>query len=96
MQLCVQNGMFTVSFVRTALTAFDTFVSELLLTAWEACRDADVLIATPSAMAGIHIAERLGVPFFYSMPFPWSSTAAFAHPMTSPQRSTIRAKRTEK
>ena len=28
--------------------------------AWEACKDADVLLESPSAMAGVHIAEALG------------------------------------
>lgn len=27
--------------------------------AWKACRDADVLLESPSAMAGVHIAEAL-------------------------------------
>lgn len=30
--------------------------------AWEACKDADVLLESPSAMAGVHIAEALGKP----------------------------------
>lgn len=28
--------------------------------AWKACLDADVLLESPSAMAGVHIAEALG------------------------------------
>lgn len=29
--------------------------------AWEQCKDADVLIESPSAMAGVHIAEALSM-----------------------------------
>jgi hypothetical protein len=31
----------------------------VLLNAWEQCQDADVLLESPSAMAGVHIAEAL-------------------------------------
>ena len=32
----------------------------VLMDAWENCKDADVLLESPSAMAGVHIAEALG------------------------------------
>ena len=32
----------------------------MLVDAWESCKDADVLLESPSAMAGVHIAEALG------------------------------------
>lgn len=32
----------------------------VLVDAWEQCKDADVLLESPSAMAGVHIAEALG------------------------------------
>ena len=31
----------------------------VLVDSWEQCKDADVLLESPSAMAGIHIAEAL-------------------------------------
>jgi hypothetical protein len=31
---------------------------------WAACQDADILIESPSTMAGIHVAEALGIPYF--------------------------------
>jgi hypothetical protein len=31
----------------------------VLLDSWKQCQDADVLIQSPSAMAGVHIAEAL-------------------------------------
>lgn len=33
----------------------------MLVDAWEQCRDADVLIESPPAMAGVHIAEALSM-----------------------------------
>ena len=31
----------------------------MLVESWEQCKDADVLLESPSAMAGVHIAEAL-------------------------------------
>lgn len=39
---------------------FYTWFEALLKTAWEACQGTDVLIESPSAMVGIHMAEKLG------------------------------------
>lgn len=36
-----------------------TNVVSVLVDAWESCQGADVLIESPSAMAGVHIAEAL-------------------------------------
>jgi hypothetical protein len=34
-------------------------MSVVLVDSWEQCKDADVLLESPSAMAGVHIAEAL-------------------------------------
>ncbi|KAG9809262.1 UDP-Glycosyltransferase/glycogen phosphorylase, partial [Aureobasidium melanogenum] len=60
MALCVDHGMFTPSFLYETNQKFWPFVRGLLRTAWAACQDSDLLIESPSAMAGIHIAEALG------------------------------------
>lgn len=39
---------------------FYTWFDTLLETSWEACQGTDVLIESPSAMVGIHLAEKLG------------------------------------
>jgi hypothetical protein len=36
-----------------------TPLSVVLVDSWEQCKDADVLLESPSAMAGVHIAEAL-------------------------------------
>lgn len=52
-------------------------LTTVLADAWEACKDADVLIESPSAMAGIHIAERLQIPYFRAFTMPWTRTTAY-------------------
>ncbi|KAG0054865.1 Sterol 3-beta-glucosyltransferase [Gryganskiella cystojenkinii] len=86
-ELCVENGMFTVSFIREGLKKFRSWLDDLMKTAWEACQNTDVLIESPSAMAGIHIAEKLEIPYFRAFPFPWTRTRAFSHPFAVPERN---------
>lgn len=85
MKLCVDNGMFSISFLREGVAKFRTWIDELLTSAWEACQGTDVLIESPSAMAGIHIAEGLGIPFFGAFTMPWTRTRAFPHPFAIPE-----------
>lgn len=50
--------------------------------AWEAARESDAIIYHPKAMAGQHIAEKLGVPCFLAMMLPaLSPTRYFANPV---------------
>jgi sterol 3beta-glucosyltransferase len=49
----------------------------VLVDSWEACKDADVLIESPSAMAGVHIAEALKIPYFRAFTMPWTRTQAY-------------------
>ncbi|KAF9586552.1 Sterol 3-beta-glucosyltransferase [Lunasporangiospora selenospora] len=86
-ELCVDNGMFTVSFFREGLKRFRGWLDELMETAWIACQNTDVLIESPSAMAGIHIAEKLDIPYFRAFPFPWTRTRAFPHPFAVPEHN---------
>ncbi|KAI8605057.1 hypothetical protein EDD21DRAFT_173504 [Dissophora ornata] len=86
-ELCVENGMFTVSFIREGLKRFRGWLDELLETAWQSCQGTDVLIESPSAMAGIHIAEKLDIPYFRAFPFPWTRTRAFPHPFAVPEHN---------
>lgn len=74
MRICVENGMFTVSFLREALQKFRGWLDDLLKTSWEACQGTDVLIESPSAMGGYHIAEALRIPYFRAFTMTWSRT----------------------
>lgn len=84
MRICIQNGTFTWAFLREANAKFRGWLDELLVNAWEACQGSDLLIESPSAMAGIHIAEALGVPYFRAFTMPWTRTRAYPHAFIMP------------
>ncbi|KAL8655593.1 MAG: hypothetical protein Q9226_002989 [Calogaya cf. arnoldii] len=84
MRICVENGMFTYSFLKEASVKFRGWIDELLSSAWTACQDSDILIESPSAMAGIHIAEALGIPYFRAFTMPWTRTRAYPHAFAVP------------
>ena len=85
MRLCIENGTFTLSFLREANSAFRGWLDDLLLSAVQACEGSDLLIESPSAMAGIHIAEKLGIPYFRAFTMPWTRTRAYPHAFIMPE-----------
>ncbi|KAH6574734.1 hypothetical protein BASA62_002321 [Batrachochytrium salamandrivorans] len=85
MQLCVDNGLFTVSFIREAMGKFRGWVDELLVSCWDAVQGTDLLIESPTAMGGIHCAEKMGIPYFAAFPMPWTRTRAYPHPFAVPE-----------
>lgn len=50
--------------MKEALGHFRGWLDDLLETTWKACQGADVLIESPSAIAGYHIAEALRIPYY--------------------------------
>ncbi|TDL28861.1 UDP-Glycosyltransferase/glycogen phosphorylase [Rickenella mellea] len=86
MRLCVENGMFTVSFLKEGVQKFRSWIDDLLKTAWEACQGTDVLIESPVAMGGIHIAEALKIPYFRAFTMTWTRTRAYPHAFAVPER----------
>lgn len=85
MRICVENGMFTYSFLREASSKFRGWIDELLTSAWAACQGSDLLIESPSAMGGIHIAEALAIPYFRAFSMPWTRTRAYPHAFAVPE-----------
>ncbi|KAH2011510.1 Sterol 3-beta-glucosyltransferase [Aspergillus fumigatus] len=85
MRICVENGMFTYSFLKEASQKFRGWIDDLLSSAWASCQDSDLLIESPSAMAGIHIAEALRIPYFRAFTMPWSRTRAYPHAFAVPE-----------
>jgi len=85
MRICVENGMFTYSFLREASSKFRGWIDDLLSSAWTSCQDSDLLIESPSAMAGIHIAEALRIPYFRGFTMPWTRTRAYPHAFAVPE-----------
>lgn len=68
-------------------------VEEMLDGFWEACIRpdtatgepfvADAIIANPPSFAHIHCAQALGIPVHLMFTMPWTSTAAFPHPLAN-------------
>ncbi|BFZ56352.1 Sterol 3-beta-glucosyltransferase [Savitreella phatthalungensis] len=87
MALCVEYGMFTYSFLREASTKFRTWIDDLLNSSWRACQGTDMLIESPSAMGGIHIAESLGIPYYRAFTMPWVKTRVYPHAFAVPERN---------
>lgn len=85
MRLCIENGTFTLAFLREANSTFRGWLDELLDSAYTACQGSDLLIESPSAMAGIHIAEKLGIPYFRAFTMPWTRTRAYPHAFIMPE-----------
>lgn len=85
MRICVEHGMFTYSFLKEANAKFRGWLDDLLASAWRACQDTDLLIESPSAMCGIHIAEALAVPYFRAFTMPWTRTRAYPHAFAMPE-----------
>ncbi|PWN91000.1 UDP-Glycosyltransferase/glycogen phosphorylase [Acaromyces ingoldii] len=84
MRICVENGTFTMSFLREGVTKFRGWLDDLLVSCWNACQGTDVIVESPSAIAGIHIAESLEVPYYRSFTMPWSRTRAYPHAFAVP------------
>ena len=84
MRICVEHGTFTLSFLREGLSKFREWLDELLKESWIACQNTDLLIESPSAMAGIHIAEALQIPYFRAFTMTWTRTRAYPHAFAVP------------
>ena len=86
MQLMVTHGSLSVSFLREAHAKFKEWILLLLETSWTACEGADLIIESPSAMSGIHIAEALGVPYIRAFTMPWTRSRAYPHAFIFPDQ----------
>ncbi|KAF7365254.1 Glycosyltransferase family 1 protein [Mycena venus] len=84
MKLSVENKMFSPEFFKESIQNFRPWLDQLLLDSWESCQGADVLLESPSAMSGVHIAEALNIPYFRTFTMPWTKTAEFPHAFLSP------------
>ncbi|KAJ2990972.1 hypothetical protein NUW58_g2700 [Xylaria curta] len=85
LRICIENGTFTWAFLREASANFRPWLEKLLESAYTACQGSDLLIESPSAMAGIHIAEALNIPYFRAFTMPWTRTRAYPHAFIVPE-----------
>ncbi|GMM35777.1 sterol 3-beta-glucosyltransferase [Saccharomycopsis crataegensis] len=79
------HSTISVSFLKDAKSKFSKWIDELLETSWKACQGSEILIESPSAMAGIHIAEALDIPYFRAFTMPWTRTRAYPHAFIVPE-----------
>ncbi|KAG9018544.1 hypothetical protein FRB90_011520 [Tulasnella sp. 427] len=86
MKLSVEHKMFSPQFFKESLGNFRKWLDELLVDSFDQVKaaGATVLIESPSAMAGVHIAEALNIPYFRAFTMPWSRTAEYPHAFISP------------
>jgi UDP:flavonoid glycosyltransferase YjiC (YdhE family) len=77
--------MFTMAFLREGVTKFRGWLDDLLKSAWEGCQGTDILIESPSAMAGLHIAEALQIPYYRAFTMPWTRTRTYPHAFAVPE-----------
>ncbi|BGP21994.1 Sterol 3-beta-glucosyltransferase [Rhodotorula toruloides] len=85
MQLMISHDFFTISFMKEAVGRFRGWLDDLLASAWDGCQDTDVLIESPSAIAGYHIAEALRIPYYRAFTMPWTRTRAYPHAFAVPE-----------
>lgn len=74
----IAHDFFSIAFMKESLGHFRGWLDDLLETAWKSCQGADVLIESPSAIAGYHIAEALQIPYFRCV-FPFPIPFALGH-----------------
>lgn len=86
MLLMVSHGSMSVSFLKEASAKFRGWIHELLTLSWAACQGAEILIESPSAMGGLHIAEALGIPYMRAFTMPWTRTRAYPHAFIVPDQ----------
>ncbi|KAK7676217.1 Sterol 3-beta-glucosyltransferase [Cerrena zonata] len=86
MHLMVEHGSMSVAFLKEASSKFRSWINELLASSWEACQGTDILIESPSAMGGVHIAEALGIPYMRAFTMPWTRTRAYPHAFIVPDQ----------
>ncbi|GMM28345.1 sterol 3-beta-glucosyltransferase [Martiniozyma asiatica (nom. inval.)] len=86
MALMVSHPNINYSFIKEAKLKFRSWIDELLVTSWAACQDTDVLIESPSSIGGIHIAEKLQIPYFRAFTMPWTRTRAYPQAFMVPDQ----------
>ncbi|KAI9702164.1 MAG: Sterol 3-beta-glucosyltransferase [Bogoriella megaspora] len=86
MRICVENGMFTFAFFKEATSKFRGWLDALFRSSWTACQNSDLLIESPSAMGGIHIAEALAIPYWRAFTMPWTRTRTYPHAFAVPDK----------
>ncbi|OAV89337.1 hypothetical protein PTTG_28716 [Puccinia triticina 1-1 BBBD Race 1] len=80
---CTANNMKSISFWTQGKKQFGKWFENLLTSSWEACQGCDLLIESPSAMAGVHIAQALNIPYIRAFTMPWTKNGRYPHAMAA-------------
>jgi len=78
------SGQNPIRFWRELYRLVDRTVAQGLADAQAACRGTDAIIYTFFGVAGMHVAEKLGVPRIFALLQPFTRTRAFAAPQIPP------------
>jgi sterol 3beta-glucosyltransferase len=70
MKLCANNSMFSINFINEGKKIFLDKLDIMLNETYNECKEANVLISTPTSIAGYHIVEKLQIPFFNAFTMP--------------------------
>ncbi|PKI82464.1 sterol 3beta-glucosyltransferase [Malassezia vespertilionis] len=85
MSMVIENGTFSLNFIRAGIAHFRPWFDGLLQSSWEACQGTDLIIESPSVMAGPHIADALAVPLYHAFTMPWTQTRAYPQAFAVPK-----------
>ncbi|POW21066.1 hypothetical protein PSHT_02863 [Puccinia striiformis] len=80
----IKSGFFSPEFY------IQDWIDELLVTVPVACQGANVLIKSPTAMMGIHVAKSMRIPYFRVFTMPWTPTSVSTHPFAVTSQPTRR------
>ncbi|KAA1116270.1 hypothetical protein PGT21_007282 [Puccinia graminis f. sp. tritici] len=78
---CVEFGVLSPFFWWNGLSRFTPWFDGLLTSSWKACQGSDLLIESPSALIGVHIAQSLNIPYYRAFTMPWTKTGVYFHAM---------------
>ena len=79
-QVCVEKGLFTLSFIKEAFIRLRGWIDELFESALVAMQGSDLIIESTVALIGYHVAEKMQIPYMATCTMPWSRTSEFPHP----------------
>lgn len=80
-QAMLAAGGSSARYMLHGIRLFRTYLERLLLDTWEACQGAEAIINPHNAIAGPHIAKRLGIPCYLAWFSPVYRTRAFPLPI---------------
>lgn len=84
MKLSVEHRLFSPAFFRESLGKFRAWLDELLRGAYEQAYDADLIIESPSTMAGVHVAEAVDAYYMRAFTMPWTKCREYPQAFSVP------------